>query len=148
MERQELIKWLNSYRVAVARIHDLRKRRAQLSESLAHTPGFNYDGMPKGTTVTDGMDSVVKKLDRLAEIEAELAQQEIVARDYVAEILTALNKLPEGSEGRRALELRHIDGLTILDACDKMNVSERTYWRLYNNAIDELLKAMEGTNGH
>lgn len=155
--RQRLIRYLNSYRVAVARLNDLRHRREKLKDTLdGSLHGLNYDGMPKAKTVTDGMDRVANAIDKLAEIEQELARQEQEAKDYAAAILATICLLPEGSDGRRALELRFIDGVTTLDACDKLAVSERTYWRIYHGALDSLLsfesvkailEEMEANNG-
>ena len=140
MEKELLKQYLASYRVAVARLEDLRHRRIQLAKTIDPLHGLNYDGMPRAHNVTDGMDRVVKALDKLAEIDAELQRQEHEAKDYAAAILGTLSLLPEGSDSRRALELRFIDGLTTLDACGKMAVSDRTYWRIYDTALDSLLE--------
>lgn len=137
--KRRLIKYLSSYRVAVARLEDLRQRRARIAATIDPMHGLNYDGMPKSTTVTDGMDRVVTAIDKLAEIDKELRSQEEAAKDYAAEILDTISKLPEGSDGRRALELRFIDGATTLEAADKLAVSSATYWRVYNRALTALL---------
>ena len=139
-KKKQLIKYLNSYRVALARLEDLRQRRATLARSLDPLHGVSYDGMPKSKTVTDGMDKVARTLDRLAEIEEDLKRQEQEAKDYAAAILVTISLLPEGSDGRRALELRFIDGVTTGTACGKLCVSDRTYWRIYHSALNDLLK--------
>ena len=141
--KRRLIKYLSSYRVAVARLEDLRQRRARIAATIDPMHGLNYDGMPKSTTVTDGMDRVVTAIDKLAEIDKELRSQEEAAKDYAAEILDTISKLPEGSDGRRALELVFIDNCPTLEACDKLAVSLRTYWRIYHGALDELLQDPE-----
>lgn len=138
--KRRLIRYLSSYRVAVARLEDLRQRRARIVATIDPLHGLNYDGMPKGTTVTDGMDKVAGALDKLAEIDRELREQEEAAKEYAAEILATISKLPEGSDGRRALELRFIDGATTPEAYGKLAVSDRTYWRIYHGALEELLQ--------
>lgn len=139
-KKKQLIKYLNSYRAAVARLEDLRRRRAQLASALNPYHGLTYDGMPKAHNVTDGMDKVAQTLDKLADIDAKLREQEQAAADYAAQILATLALLPDGSDGRRALELRFIDGVTTGTACGKLCVSDRTYWRIYHSALNDLLK--------
>lgn len=135
--RRRLIKYLGSYNAAMGRVDDLRARRERLEATLGYT-GIVIDGMPKSGTVTDGMNKVVKVIDRVAEISKELQRQEREAADYAIDIIGVLSLLPDGSDDRRALELRFIDRKTTEEIADKMAIGVATYWRIYERAIKDL----------
>lgn len=137
---KKLIKYLNSYNTAMARVEDLRARRERISQVLGDSyHGIVIDGMPKGGTVTDGMDKVVGAIDKVEAITEELKRQEAEAKDYAADIIAVLSLLPEGSDERRALELRFIDRLSTEAITERLNVAVATYWRIYERALNDLV---------
>lgn len=136
---QNLIKYLRSYTVATARVDDLKARLQRLQMVLSDSyHGVVIDGLPHGSNAGDGMDKVVMAIDKVDELTKEIERQTQEARDYAKDIIGVISLLPEGTEGRRILELKFIDDLSADDITYRLHVSIATQWRIYYRAISDL----------
>lgn len=137
---KELKKYLGNY-------YRCKKRKEQLEERHKHirldidSPlgGKGYKEVPSEAAhkYNDGSASL---LFRLSEIEDRIVKEKDQMSKRLLEIMDILDYLPEESEERMILELRHIDCYEWKDIVKRMNYSRASCNVYYNRAIDKLLE--------
>ena len=95
------------------------------------------DALPGGKGNT--LEAAIEKIDAL-ERRLDAAQSE---KDKSLSDVRALIALVEDPDGRYILILRYINGVSFDDIPEQMYISDRSMWRRYNRAIDEIIKATE-----
>lgn len=124
-----------------------KKKKEQLEERHRHirididSPlgGRAYKEIPSSNTQhkSDGSASL---LLRLSEIEDRIEKEKNRMAQRLLEIMDVLDYLPEESDERMVLELRHIDCYEWKDIVKEMNYSRTSCNTYYNKAIAKLLE--------
>lgn len=111
-----LIRYLEQYKVCLAREKMLKDRLLRIKFDQAHPlSGINMDGMPKGSTVGDGI--ACSLAIRIDEIEHRISEQAEVTKKTMLDIMEILDFLPENEIERNILELRYIDCCSWTKTC-------------------------------
>lgn len=98
--------------------------------------GINYDGMPKGNTISVGSASLAYRLD---EIDTRILQQQNRAAKLLLEVMNVLEFLPENSLERDVLEARYIDCLKWDKTCAVVHLSRSAAYKYLKDGINKLL---------
>lgn len=107
MTNQDKIAWLRRYREAAAEQDRLMAEIARW-RSLAERVSPTLSGMPAGS---GGPARMIAAVERMDELEAELAEQIVERVATRREIGQAIDRLPD-ERLARLLRLRYIDGMT------------------------------------
>lgn len=134
--RQDIKRRLNSYR-------DLEDERCQILDELhrletlmAAPSGSNWDGMPRGSDVSNPVENMAHRHIKLEQLyRTKLADLTAAQKD--------IEHLVEGLEPteRCLARFRYINGLRWEDVCDKMNYSWRQTHRIHGRLLDKLVDA-------
>lgn len=133
MTNQDKIAWLRRYREAAAEQDRLMAEIARW-RSLAERVSPAQPGMPAGG---GGPGRMIAAVERLDELEAELAEQIVERVAIRREIGQAIDRLPD-ERFARLLRLRYIDGMTFERVAVEMNYSWRQTIRKHKAALTAL----------
>ena len=101
-EAWSLIHYLDRYGVCLRRKKTLERRRlCILKEFDSPLSSVNYDGMPKGNTISAGSASLAIKLD---EIDCKIIEQKNKAAKVLLDIIAIIEFLEDGTLEREVLE--------------------------------------------
>ena len=106
-------------------------------ESMTQPRAVRTDALPGGKGNT--LEAAIEKIDTL-ERRLHAAESE---KDKALSDVRTLIALVEDPDGRYILILRYINGVSFDDIPEQMYISDRSMWRRYNRAIDEIIKATE-----
>ena len=106
-------------------------------ESMTQPRAVRTDALPGGKGNT--LEAAIEKIDTL-ERRLHAAESE---KDKALSDVRTLIALVENPDGRYILILRYINGVSFDDIPEQMYISDRSMWRRYNRAIDEIIKATE-----
>ncbi len=131
----------------LANYYKCKKKKEQLEERHRHirididSPigGREYKEIPSSATNRRN-DGSAGLLLRLAEIEDRIEKEKDRMSRRLIEIMDVIDYLPEESDERMILELRHIDCYEWKDIVKKMNYSRTSCNTYYNKAIAKLLE--------
>ena len=133
MTNQDKIAWLRRYREAVAEQDRLMAEIARW-RSLAERVSPTLSGMPAGS---GGQARMIAAVERLDELEAELAEQIVERVATRREIGQAIDRVPD-ERLARLLRLRYIDGYTLEKITVEMHYCYKQTKRLHWRALDVL----------
>lgn len=134
-----LKEYLNQYNKEAKYKHDLENRLKRIEREMEFPlRGIGYSPLPMNNTGSSkGASSYTL---RKAEIEDRIQEQiELIANSLI-NIMSVLDYLPIGSEGRRILEYRYIDDIPWSKVYEKMHLSKTPCFDRVNEAYAELLK--------
>ena len=133
MTNQDKIAWLRRYREAAAEQDRLMAEIARW-RSLAERVSPTLSGMPAGS---GGPARMIAAVERLDELEAELAEQIVERVATRREIGQAIDRVPD-ERLARLLRLRYIDGSTLEKIAVEMHYCYKQTKRLHWRALDVL----------
>lgn len=128
---------LRAYRRACKECCKLNRKIRDKRDSMTQPRAVRTDALPGGKGNT--LEAAIEKIDAL-ERRLDAAQSE---KDKSLSDVRALIALVENPDGRYILILRYINGVSFDDIPEQMYISDRSMWRRYNRAIDEIIKATE-----
>ena len=137
MTADEVKERLRAYRRACKECRKLNRKIRDKRESMTQPRAVRTDALPGGKGNT--LEAAIEKIDAL-ERRLDAAQSE---KDKSLSDVRALIALAEDPDGRYILILRYINGVSFDDIPEQMYISDRSMWRRYNRAIDEIIKATE-----
>ncbi len=137
MTADEVKERLRAYRRACKECRKLSRKIRDKRESMTQPRAVRTDALPGGKGNT--LEAAIEKIDTL-ERRLHAAQSE---KDKALSDVRALIALAEDPDGRYILILRYIIGVSFDDIPEQMYISDRSMWRRYNRAIDEIIKATE-----
>ena len=137
MTADEVKERLRAYRRACKECRKLSRKIRDKRESMTQPRAVRTDALPGGKGNT--LEAAIEKIDAL-ERRLDAAQSE---KDKSLSDVRALIALVEDPDGRYILILRYINGVSFDDIPEQMYISDRSMWRRYNRAIDEIIKATE-----
>ena len=133
MTNQDKIAWLRRYREAAAEQDRLMAEIARW-RSLAERVSPTLSGMPAGG---GGPARMIAAVERMDELEAELAEQIVERVATRREIGQASDRVPD-ERLARLLRLRYIDGYTLEKIAVEMHYCYKQTKRLHWRALDVL----------
>lgn len=133
MTNQDKIAWLRRYREAAAEQDRLMAEIARW-RSLAERVSPTLSGMPAGS---GGPARMIAAVERMDELEAELAEQIVERVATRREIGQAIDRVPD-ERLARLLRLRYIDGYTLEKIAVEMHYCYKQTKRLHWRALDVL----------
>ena len=133
MTNQDKIAWLRRYREAAAEQDRLMAEIARW-RSLAERVSPTLSGMPAGG---GGPARMIAAVERMDELEAELAEQIVERVTIRREFGQAIARLPD-ERLARLLRLRYIDGYTLEKIAVEMHYCYKQTKRLHWRALDVL----------
>lgn len=126
-----LIRYLEQYKVCLARMKILKERLCTLRFNQEHPlSGINMDGMPKGDSGGDGI--ACSLAIRIDEVERKIKEQQEITHKTMLEIMEILDFLPENEIERNILELRYIDCCSWTKTCRLVSMTRtpaNIHWR-------------------
>nr|DAW55822.1 MAG TPA: Protein of unknown function (DUF722) [Caudoviricetes sp.] len=131
MTNQDKIAWLRRYREAAAEQDRLMAEIARW-RSLAERVSPTLSGMPAGG---GGPGRMIAAVERMDELEAELAEQIVERVTIRREIGQAIDRVPD-ERLARLLRLRYIDGMTWERVAVEMHYSYMQVCRMHGKALD------------
>ena len=137
MTADEVKERLRAYRRACKECRKLSRKIRDKRESMTQPRAVRTDALPGGKGNT--LEAAIEKIDTL-ERRLDAAQSE---KDKALADVRAMIALVEDPDGRYILILRYINGVSFDDIPEQMYISDRSMWRRYNRAIDEIIKATE-----
>ena len=137
MTTEEVKERLRTYQRACKECRKLSRKIRDKRESMTQPRAVRTDALPGGKGNT--LEAAIEKIDTL-ERRLDAAQSE---KDKSLSDVRALIALVEDPDGRYILILRYINGVSFDDIPEQMYISDRSMWRRYNRAIDEIIKATE-----
>ncbi len=137
MTTEEVKERLRTYQRACKECRKLNRKIRDKRESMTQPRAVRADALPGGKGNT--LEAAIEKIDAL-ERRLDAAQSE---KDKSLSDVRALIALVEDPDGRYILILRYINGVSFDDIPEQMYISDRSMWRRYNRAIDEIIKATE-----
>lgn len=137
MTTEEVKERLRTYQRACKECRKLNRKIRDKRESMTQPRAVRTDALPGGKGNT--LEAAIEKIDTL-ERRLDAAQSE---KDKSLSDVRALIALVEDPDGRYILILRYINGVSFDDIPEQMYISDRSMWRRYNRAIDEIIKATE-----
>lgn len=112
------------------------RRRAIIKEFDNPLSSVNYDGMPKGNSISVGAASLAYRLD---EIDSRILQQQNRAAKFLLEVMSVLEFLPENELERDVLEARYIDCYTWSKTCSAVHLSRSAAYKYLKDGLNKLL---------
>ena len=137
MTADEVKERLRAYRRACKECRKLNRKIKDKRESMTQPRAVRTDALPGGKGNT--LEAAIEKIDTL-ERRLHAAESE---KDKALSDVRTLIALVEDPDGRYILILRYINGVSFDDIPEQMYISDRSMWRRYNRAIDEIIKATE-----
>ncbi len=128
---------LRAYRRACKECCKLNRKIRDKRDSMTQPRAVRTDALPGGKGNT--LEAAIEKIDTL-ERRLHAAESE---KDKALSDVRTLIALVEDPDGRYILILRYINGVSFDDIPEQMYISDRSMWRRYNRAIDEIIKATE-----
>ena len=128
---------LRAFRRACKECRKLSRKIRDKRESMTQPRAVRTDALPGGKGNT--LEAAIEKIDTL-ERRLHAAESE---KDKALSDVRTLIALVEDPDGRYILILRYINGVSFDDIPEQMYISDRSMWRRYNRAIDEIIKATE-----
>lgn len=137
MTTEEVKERLRAYRRACKECRKLNRKIRDKRESMTQPRAVRTDALPGGKGNT--LEAAIEKIDTL-ERRLHAAESE---KDKALSDVRTLIALVEDPDGRYILILRYINGVSFDDIPEQMYISDRSMWRRYNRAIDEIIKTTE-----
>ncbi len=137
MTADEVKERLRAYRRIRNECRKLSRKIRDKRESMTQPRAVRTDALPGGKGNT--LEAAIEKIDTL-ERRLHAAESE---KDKALSDVRTLIALVEDPDGRYILILRYINGVSFDDIPEQMYISDRSMWRRYNRAIDEIIKATE-----
>ena len=137
MTADEVKERLRAYRRIRNECRKLSRKIRDKRESMTQPRAVRTDALPGGKGNT--LEAAIEKIDTL-ERRLHAAESE---KDKALSDVRTLIALVENPDGRYILILRYINGVSFDDIPEQMYISDRSMWRRYNRAIDEIIKATE-----
>lgn len=135
-----LKKYLGNYYKCKKKKEQLEERHKNIRFDIdSPLGGRGYKEIPSDTS-NKRNDGSASLLLRLSEIEERIDKEKDRMSKRLLEIMDVIDYLPEESEERMILELRHIDCYEWKDIVKKMNYSRTSCNTYYNKAIEKLLE--------
>ena len=132
-----LIRYLEQYTNCKDKQKRLEIRRKNILREFDHPlTGINYDGMPKGNTISVGSAALAYRLD---EIDSRILQQQNRAAKLLLDVMNVLEFLPENELERDVLEARYIDCYPWNKTCAAVHLSRSAAYRYLKDGINQLL---------
>lgn len=131
MTNQDKIAWLRRYREAAAEQDRLMAEIARW-RSLAERVSPTLSGMPAGS---GGPARMIAAVERMDELEAELAEQIVERVATRREIGQAIDRLPD-ERLARLLRLRYIDGMTWEKIAVQMDMTYQWVCQLHGKSLE------------
>lgn len=136
-EAELLIRYLEQYSNCKDKQKRLENRRRNIIREFNYPlSGVNYDGMPKGSSISVGAAGLAYRLD---EIDSRILQQQNRAAKLLLEVMNVLEFLPENELERDVLEARFIDCYTWNKVCFSVNLSRSAAYKYLKDGINKLL---------
>ena len=134
--RVDVKKRLNSYTAVRAEYKQIQDELAWLEATMDAPPGSNWDGLPRGSGVSNPVERLaVKHLTLVERYQAQLVKL-AEAQEYVENMIDGLDTVE-----RLLARYRYIDGLRWEDVCEEMAYSWRQTHRIHGRLIDRLVDA-------
>ena len=136
-DQRLLRRYLSQYIGARRNRDGLRRRLDEIRADFATSPFHSHDDTgsgPKG-----GESSVPAYVTKLLEVEARLERAYKELTETMNKIVAMIGLLEESSPEYAAMSMRYIDGFPEEEILDRIPCSRRTYFRLIDAAIDQLL---------
>ena len=137
MTTEEVKERLRTYQRACKECRKLNRKIRDKRESMTQPRAVRTDALPGGKGNT--LEAAIEKIDTL-ERRLHAAESE---KDKALSDVRTLIALVEDPDGRYILILRYINGVSFDDIPEQMYISDRSMWRRYNRAIDEIIKTTE-----
>ncbi len=130
MDKAELKRYLSLKQEA----EELRLQAEYLEEDIRSLKAVAMDGMPKGSTVNDGIGNLVAKVDKLR---CDYLHKYDLALCELYKIERCIESLDNETE-RRLMRKRYIQGLHWEDICVELNYSWRQVHRTHSKILRKI----------
>ena len=128
-------------RIAIQHKQDLLK---DLEKTTGLIKGIDYSREKLQGVSVDIEAKLVANLDKIGMVKKELRGMIAVYTDLHLTLLEQIEAMPTELY-KSILSYHYVLGLTLEEVHDKINYSRRQTFRLYNAALDEFGKALNGT---
>lgn len=136
-EAELLVRYLEQYSNCKDKQKRLEARRRNIIREFNYPlSGVNYDGMPKGSSISVGAAGLAYRLD---EIDTRILQQQNRAAKLLLEVMNVLEFLPENELERDVLEARYIDCYTWSKTCAAVHLSRSSAYKYLKDGLNKLL---------
>ena len=129
-------------RIAIQHKQDLLK---DLEKTTGLIKGIDYSREKLQGVSVDIEAKLVANLDKIGMVKKELRGMIAVYTDLHLTLLEQIEAMPTELY-KSILSYHYVLGLTLEEVQDKINYSRRQTFRLYNAALDEFGKALNGTS--
>ena len=133
MTYQEKVEWLKSYQIIDAKIGSLTDE-LQVWNNRATKITTSFSSEPKAA---GGGDQLQKCVDKICELQEELAREMQLLQRRRQEIERAINTLDD-ERFRGVLYLKYIEGMTFEQVADSIPYSSKQVYRIHKKAIESL----------
>ena len=133
MTYQKKVEWLKSYQIIDAKIGSLTDE-LQVWNNRTTKITTSFSSEPKAA---GGGDQLQKCVDKICELQEELAREMQLLQSRRQEIERAINTL-EDERFRSVLQLKYIEGMTFEEVADKIPYSCRQVHRIHKTAIEKI----------
>lgn len=133
MANKQVIVWLGRYQASLRREQTLAEEVAELRGDAARCTA-SLNGLP-GTGVDTAR--LPRAVERIAAMQAELAEQIETGIALRAEIRRAIDTLPRAT-AQEVLRRHYLLGQTFEAAADSMGIGVRRVYQLHKQAVDTL----------
>lgn len=143
MTDNEVKKWLNRMHSIDKEIKKDKEEAKRIEDLIESLSGISYD-TPKVQVSPQRRASFESRVERLEEVK-ERIQDRIVEKEEVREEITNTLNLLDDHYQRKVIILRHFNYYTWYKIERLMNYSEKQCRRIYQKAIENLVKIIENS---
>lgn len=135
MTKDELKHMLHSYRDLEAERRQIAMELEKVEAFMEGPKGTNWDGMPKGSSTSDPILSVVSLHMNLQERYRAKMAELATAQAQIEDMIEALEPLE-----RKLFRYRYIEGLTWEEVCVAIGYSWRQTHNIHGHALEKILE--------
>lgn len=133
MTYQEKVEWLKGYRIIDAKVEKLTEEVILWNDRATKiTSSFSQEPKAAGSG-----DQLQKCVDKICELQEEIAREMQQLRELRRQIEMAINTL-EDERFRGILYLRYIEGMTFEQVADRILYSSKQVYRIHKKAVEKL----------
>ena len=132
MTIEEVKSRLRRYNELCRECRKLRREIARRRADMTAPRAVKADALPGGRG--NSLEAAIEKIDALEHRLRRLESDAVTARHNAEALIT----LADDPDGAAILRLHYIDGVRFEDVFEKLLLSERTMWRIYDRTIRQI----------
>lgn len=133
----EIKERLREYNRACRRCEELERQIIRRRAALSSPRAVRFDVLPGGKG-----NSIESAIERIDELERRLADEKSLCEKALDDV-RSLIAFAKDDDGKAILSLRYIDGVSFGEIPERIHLSERSMWRKYDQAVEQIAARCE-----